>query len=95
MLEIEKVSAMSDEMRAVVESEWHELAHKLPPAAIEANALQAVRAGQPVIMHLESVGAACRLRRRLIEPPSSDGRRRSSAWGLAHASSTMAAGRGW
>jgi len=31
MLEVEKVSAMSDEMRAVVESEWHELAHKLPP----------------------------------------------------------------
>jgi hypothetical protein len=31
MLEIEKVSAMPDEMRAVVESEWPELAHKLPP----------------------------------------------------------------
>jgi hypothetical protein len=31
MLEIEKVSAISDEMRAVVESEWPELVHKLPP----------------------------------------------------------------
>jgi len=31
MLDIEKVSAISDEMRAIVESEWPELAHKLPP----------------------------------------------------------------
>jgi hypothetical protein len=31
MLETEKVSAISDEMRAVVESEWPELGHKLPP----------------------------------------------------------------
>jgi hypothetical protein len=31
MLEIERVDAISDEMRAVVESEWPELAHKLPP----------------------------------------------------------------
>jgi hypothetical protein len=31
MLEIEKVSAISDGMRAIVESEWPELAHKLPP----------------------------------------------------------------
>ena len=31
MLEIEKVTVISDEMRAVVESEWPELAHKLPP----------------------------------------------------------------
>jgi len=31
MLEIEKVSVISDEMRAVVETEWPELAHKLPP----------------------------------------------------------------
>jgi hypothetical protein len=31
MLEIEKVSVISDEMRAIVESEWPELAHKLPP----------------------------------------------------------------
>jgi hypothetical protein len=31
MLEFEKVSAISDEMRAVVESEWPELTHKLPP----------------------------------------------------------------
>ena len=32
MLEIEKVTVISDEMRAVVESEWPELAHKLPLA---------------------------------------------------------------
>jgi len=32
MLEIENVTVISDEMRAVVESEWPELAHKLPPA---------------------------------------------------------------
>jgi hypothetical protein len=32
MLEIEKVTVTSDEMRAVVEIEWPELAHKLPPA---------------------------------------------------------------
>jgi hypothetical protein len=31
ILEIENDSAMSDEMRAVVESEWPELVHKLPP----------------------------------------------------------------
>ena len=31
MLDIEGVDAISDEMRAVVESEWPELAHKLPP----------------------------------------------------------------
>jgi hypothetical protein len=31
MREIERVEAISDEMRAVVESEWPELAHKLPP----------------------------------------------------------------
>jgi hypothetical protein len=31
LLEIEKVTVISDEMRAVVESEWPELAHKLPP----------------------------------------------------------------
>ena len=31
MLEIEKVTVISDEMRAVVESEWPELVHKLPP----------------------------------------------------------------
>jgi hypothetical protein len=30
MLEIQKVSAISDEMGTVVESEWPELAHKLP-----------------------------------------------------------------
>jgi hypothetical protein len=31
MLEIEKIPAISAEMRAVVESEWPELTHKLPP----------------------------------------------------------------
>ena len=31
MLEIEKVSAISDEMRMTVEELWPELAHKLPP----------------------------------------------------------------
>jgi hypothetical protein len=31
MLEIEKVRVISDGMRAVVESEWPELAYKLPP----------------------------------------------------------------
>jgi hypothetical protein len=31
MLEIEHISVISDEVRAVVESEWPELAHKLPP----------------------------------------------------------------
>jgi hypothetical protein len=33
MLEIEKVAVISDEMRAVIEREWPELAHKLPPKA--------------------------------------------------------------
>ena len=32
MLEIENVTVISDEMRAVVESEWPDLAHKLPLA---------------------------------------------------------------
>jgi hypothetical protein len=31
MLNIERVEEISDEMRAVVESEWPDLAHKLPP----------------------------------------------------------------
>ena len=31
VLEIEKASAISGEMRRVVESEWPELAHKRPP----------------------------------------------------------------
>jgi hypothetical protein len=31
MLEIEGIDRLSGEMRAVVESEWPELAHKLPP----------------------------------------------------------------
>jgi hypothetical protein len=30
MLEVERID-LSDEMRAVVESEWPELVHKLPP----------------------------------------------------------------
>jgi hypothetical protein len=31
VLEIEKVTVVSDEMREVAESEWPDLAHKLPP----------------------------------------------------------------
>src|SRR5712691_11685161 len=31
MLEIEGIDAISDEMRAVVEEEWPELVHRLPP----------------------------------------------------------------
>jgi hypothetical protein len=31
MLDIERIDHISDELRAVVESEWPELAHKLPP----------------------------------------------------------------
>jgi hypothetical protein len=31
MLDIEKVTVISDEMRAVVERDWPELVHKLPP----------------------------------------------------------------
>jgi hypothetical protein len=31
MVEIEHISVISDEVRAVVEEEWPELAHKLPP----------------------------------------------------------------
>jgi hypothetical protein len=31
MLDIEHIDHISDEMRVVVESEWPELAHKLPP----------------------------------------------------------------
>jgi len=31
MLGIEHIDLISDEMRAVVESEWPEMAHKLPP----------------------------------------------------------------
>jgi hypothetical protein len=31
MLEVEHIVIISDEMREVVESEWPELAHKLPP----------------------------------------------------------------
>jgi hypothetical protein len=33
MLDVEGIDHISDEMRAVVESEWPELAHKLPPKA--------------------------------------------------------------
>jgi len=33
MLEIEGIDHISDEMRAVVEDLWPELAHKLPPKA--------------------------------------------------------------
>jgi hypothetical protein len=31
MLDIERIDHISEEMRAVVQSEWPELAHKLPP----------------------------------------------------------------
>ena len=31
MLDVEHIDHISDEMRAVLESEWPELAHKLPP----------------------------------------------------------------
>jgi len=31
LIEIETIAIISDEMRVVVESEWPELAHKLPP----------------------------------------------------------------
>jgi hypothetical protein len=31
MLGVEHIDHISDEMRVVVESEWPELAHKLPP----------------------------------------------------------------
>jgi hypothetical protein len=34
MLEIEGIDHISDEMRAVVESEWPELAHKLSPKEV-------------------------------------------------------------
>jgi hypothetical protein len=33
MLEIEHISVISDEVRTVVEEEWPELVHKLPPRA--------------------------------------------------------------
>jgi hypothetical protein len=35
MLEIEGIEHISDEMRAVVESEWPELVHKLPPKKLQ------------------------------------------------------------
>jgi hypothetical protein len=31
LLDMEAISVISDEMRVVVESEWPELVHKLPP----------------------------------------------------------------
>jgi len=31
LLDMEAISAISDQIRTVVESEWPELAHKLPP----------------------------------------------------------------
>jgi hypothetical protein len=31
MLEVEHIGVISDEMRELVQSEWPELAHKLPP----------------------------------------------------------------
>jgi hypothetical protein len=35
MLEIESIDHISDEMRAVVESEWPELVHKPPPKKLQ------------------------------------------------------------
>jgi hypothetical protein len=35
MLDIERIDHISDEMRAVVESEWPELTHKLPPKRLQ------------------------------------------------------------
>jgi len=35
MLEIEHISVISDEVRAVVEEEWPELAHKLPSKKLQ------------------------------------------------------------
>jgi hypothetical protein len=35
MLEVEHIDHISDEMRAVVESEWPELAYKLPPKTLQ------------------------------------------------------------
>jgi hypothetical protein len=51
MLEIERIDHISDEMRAVVESEWPELAHKLPPKKpqkrqIGASAMSAIGPGR-------------------------------------------------
>jgi hypothetical protein len=34
MLEMEKVTVVSDEMREVVESEWPKLSYKLPPKEV-------------------------------------------------------------
>jgi len=34
MVEVEHIEVISDEMPAVVESEWPELAHKLPPKKV-------------------------------------------------------------
>jgi len=36
MLEVEHIGVISDEMREVVQSEWPELAHKLPPKKSQA-----------------------------------------------------------
>ena len=44
MLDIEHIDHISDEMRAVVENEWPELAHKLPPRAYFQRAFAAVLA---------------------------------------------------
>jgi hypothetical protein len=35
MLDIEHIDHISDEMREVVESEWPELVHKLPPKTLQ------------------------------------------------------------
>ena len=35
MLDIEHIDHISDEMRSVVETEWPELTHKLPPKNLQ------------------------------------------------------------
>jgi len=42
MLDIERIDHISDEMRAVVESEWPELAHKLPPKNLQGVCRQSI-----------------------------------------------------
>jgi hypothetical protein len=46
---MEKVTVVSDEMREVAESEWPELAHKLPPGANSLR-VQSRKQGHPHLM---------------------------------------------
>ena len=46
MLEVEGIDHFSDQMRAVVETEWRELVHKLPPKSPQRyGTIRAARAG--------------------------------------------------